>query len=105
MKWVRLVIWELICTITFSCGANKQKEQLLSVEKLLQKKQNDSALNVLEAINPESIDDQECRALYWLFKTQADYRLYNPVKSDKPLDESIRYFEKNHDEKRLVWAY
>ncbi len=105
MKWVRLVIWVLICTITFSCGVNKQKEQLLSVEKLLQKKQNDSALNVLEAINPESIDDQECRALYWLFKTQADYRLYNPVKSDKPLDESIRYFEKNHDEKRLVWAY
>ena len=66
---------------------------------------NEEAAIALDEMNPEELLDEESIALYWFYKTQADFRQYKKVLSIEPLKKSTAYFEKHHDEEKVTWAY
>ena len=90
-KNIHYVLWVLLTILLCECAGNEIKTQLNGIELLLKEKQNEKALQLLNRMNPEAIEDDECLALYWLFKMQADCRLNNKVSSIEPLKHTEKY--------------
>ena len=92
--------------IAGSCSKGEYHKQLDEIDLLLQQKKNEEASKLLNMMNPEMFeDDEECYAFYWLLKMRADVRLGNDIQSVEPLNSSISYYTKTHDEDNLVWCY
>lgn len=104
-KNIHYVLWVLLTILLCECAGNEIKTQLNGIELLLKEKQNEKALQLLNRMNPEAIEDDECLALYWLFKMQADCRLNNKVSSIEPLKHTEKYFINLHNYDRLAWTY
>jgi hypothetical protein len=92
--------------VQFGCSENPQKEHLDEIELMLKQQKNNEACKLLDKMAPETLtDDEECTALFWLLKMQADVRLGHPIPSVEPLRQSVRFYEKKNDKKRLPWVY
>ena len=100
-----LLIVLFTCVIAGGCSKSDQQKQLDSIEQLLNSQKNEEAAIALDDMNPEELIDDESVALYWFFKTQADFRQYKKVLSLEPLKKSTAFFEKQHDEEKMTWAY
>ena len=106
MKKIVIITVNVFLVLFFlSCTEDHITRQLNEVEELLREKKNTESLEKLQGIDPDILTNEEHVARYWLYKIQADYRLDNPVTSDKPLDQCIDYFERHHQYERLAWAY
>ena len=104
-KNIHYVLWVLLTILLCECAGNEIKTQLNGIELLLKEKQNEKALQLLNRMNPEAIEDDECLALFWLFKMQADYRLGREIRNVEPLKQAIKYFEKHKEKEKLTWTY
>lgn len=96
----------IMATIILNCNNESRiYKSLCLADSLLQKEENDSALNVLKKINTYEMNDSSDIAYYNLLHTQTLYRLYMPIKSDSSISISIRYYEKKTDKEKLARAY
>lgn len=95
----------LLLTVT-SCQTSETRKRLEQADTLLViKDKADSALNLLETINENSLESAEDKAYYYLLKTQAQYRLYAKIESDSMIDRSIEFYKKANNKEKLARAY
>lgn len=64
--------------------------QLELVDTLLRHDNDTAAYHVLNTIM--DLDDEECRAYYYLLKTQTDYKLYREILSDSIINIAAEYY-------------
>ena len=88
-----------------SCQPNRMMRQLAEIDSIASKQGDQQALDMLDKIIPEAIDDEESLAYYWLLKIRAEIHLQKGIKTTAPLDKCISYYKKTHDNERLVRAY
>ena len=76
----------LITMFFIGCQQNSLMQQLVEIDSTAFQKGDKQALEMLDKIEPEAINDEECLAYYWLLKIRTEIRLQNEIKSVKPLD-------------------
>ena len=88
------------CIIFIGCT---QSSSLKIAEKIIED-HPDSAFAQLETINTSLLNERET-ALYKLLLTQAQYKLQKKIESDTLINQSILYFSRSNDKKKLANAY
>ena len=83
----------VIMILLNSCSLSENYKKLEMAEQLMEE-QTDSAWHILCSIDTMQLRQGEERALYYLLLTQAQYKLYIPIKSDSLLDYSEAYYNK-----------
>ena len=83
----------VIMILLNSCSLSENYKKLEMAEQLMEE-QTDSAWHILCSIDTMQLRQGEERALYYLLLTQAQYKLYIPIKSDSQLDYSEAYYNK-----------
>ena len=91
--------------ILLGCQQDSLMQQLVEIDSLSVNREDERVMQELEKIAPESIDDEECLAYYWLLKIRTDIRLNKTIESTQAIDISINYFKKVNDKPKLVRAY
>lgn len=51
--------------VTLGCNQNSLRQQLVEIDSLSTNKEDQKALEHLDKITPETIEDEECLAYYW----------------------------------------
>jgi tetratricopeptide (TPR) repeat protein len=92
----------LICS---GCQQNSLKQQLVEIDSTALQKGDKLALEMLDNIVPETINDEECLAYYWLLKIRTEIRLQKDINSAESLEIPIAYYKKHHDKGKLARAY
>lgn len=86
------------------CGCsldNNVHTQLVLVDSLLTREENDSALHLINKITPEKTNE-ELSAYYYLLGTQCQYKLYMPIRSDSVISIAETYYRKTGDKEKLA---
>ena len=94
----------LLIAIT-SCNNNSILQQLEDIDNHADHVSNEKVMSRLNAIAPETINDEECLAYYWLLKMRTEIRLRKQIKSAEPLEISIKYYKDHFDKGKLARAY
>ena len=88
------------------CGCsldNNVHTQLVLVDSLLTREENDSALHLISKIIPEKTNEEDY-AYYCLLRSQAVYKSYAQEVSDSLIDKAIVYYEHADNNKMLARA-
>ena len=95
----------LIATVFLGCQQNSLMQQLVEIDSTAFQKGDEQALEMLDKIEPEAINDEECLAYYWLLKIRTEIRLQNEIKSVEPLEIPIKYYKKHKNNGKLARVY
>lgn len=100
-------IFIFICILSLILGCNKSslKQQLIEIDSIAFQDGDTKALELLDRIEPEMIDDEECLAYYWLLKMRTEIRLQKEINSVDPLNIPITYYKKHNNKGKLARAY
>lgn len=94
-------IWSLS-----GCSAHPHYDGRLTAADSLMKQNVDSALTLLEAINPGSLGNEADRAYHALLLTEAQYKCYIPATGDSAINRALDYYEQHGQEReKLTRAY
>lgn len=89
-----------------SCGGHPHYDNRLTAADSLIKLDVDSALTLLEAINPASLGSEADQAYHALLLTEARYKCYIPVTSDSAVNLALDYYKRHGQEREnLTRAY
>lgn len=107
MNIIRIIILLAASTIMACCGNGKGGDKRLeAIDSLLNKGMVDSAYSEIQKVQAAELKTTEDSALFFLLRTQAQYRLYKPTAPMEWLDFSIRHFSAGNTEKdKLATAY
>lgn len=101
-----IFVLALLTIIAVACNDdNKINEKLVHIDTLLNRDLVDSAESELNVIIGSLIAGEADRAYYNLLKTETDYRLYKPIKSDTLIDYSVSYYAAHNNNYKLAKAY
>ena len=100
-----LFLFVLLYVIMVGCKENSLMHQLVEIDSIANRESDKKALFMLEKIIPESIDDEESLAYYWLLKYRTEIRLQHDIKSIESLEIPIKYYNTVHDKGKLARAY
>ena len=101
-KMRRIVTGLLTMTLIISCGHySNDYYRLEKIDSLLAQEQTDSALYLIEDINPNNLDN-ESAAYYHLLLTQSNYKAYRPIKSDSIINLAIDFYKNNGNDDILA---
>lgn len=103
MKRVLFIL--LVLSIFLGCHEGSLKQHLVEIDSIAFQYGDEKALSMLNEIAPESINDEESLAYYWLLKIRTEIRLQKEIRSAAPLDITIAYYKKHHDNGKLARAY
>lgn len=96
---MRLVLWILpllVCCLIAGCGDNRDVDSALLRADEMMETMPDSALKVMEAIDPEKVSSGRQRAEYALLLTQARYKNFIDETDDSLISVATSYY--NHEE-------
>ncbi len=94
-------IWSLS-----GCSAHPHYDGRLTAADSLTKQNVDSALTLLEAINPGSLGNEADRAYHALLLTEAQYKCYIPATGDSAINRALDYYKRHGQEReKLTRAY
>ena len=85
------------------CGHGDNNSQLVAVDSLLAQDHSEEALQVLQAINPSSLNHQD-KAYHALLSTQAGLACHVATKSDSAINEAVKYFKAHNDKEKHARA-
>lgn len=91
--------------VFLGCQQNSLMQQLVEIDSTAFQKGDEQALEMLDKIEPEAINDEECLAYYWLLKIRTEIRLQNEIKSVEPLEIPIKYYKKHKNNGKLARVY
>lgn len=91
----------ILALISFACTSREVKEKLAVSEDIMMS-QPDSALTLIESIDPKQLHTDKDKALYGLLYTMATLKNNLPLKNDTIINYSVKYFEKKFDKKHLA---
>ena len=95
----------LVAAVTGCGGAHRYDSRLTAADSLMQPAP-DSALAIVEAINLDSLPDEDNRAYRDLLLTQARYRCYITATSDSDINRALNYYRAHSGEReKLTRAY
>lgn len=80
-------------------------QQLTEIDSIANQKGDSMAYAMLEGIAPETINDEESLAYYWLLKTRTEIRLSKDIKDTVAIDKSINYYLRHPNDAKLARAY
>lgn len=100
----RLTIYGILLLMLLLVGCSQIPNELISAEKLLETAP-DSALHILQRLNPAQYETDEHKALYGLLYIQALDKKQLPLKPDSLLHFSIDYYQKHANEDKLATCY
>ena len=101
-----LVMMALLMAVTTSCGGAYRYDARLAAADSLMHDLPDSALVLVQAVDPASLTREGDRAYRDLLLTQARYRCYITATSDSDINRALEYY-RHHDSERekLTRAY
>ena len=97
----------ILLTVTIgisSCSHNPEWERLRYVEAIIDT-DHDSALALLNIIDPNLLRSDRDKALYGLLYTQALDRNHQPIPDDSLISASVKYFSNTGDNQHCMIAY
>ena len=96
----------MLVAMAAGCGRAPRYDQRLVQADSLMQPAPDSALAIVEAINPESLTSEGDRAYRDLLLTQARYKCYAPFTTDSIINRALDYYCRHTDEReKLTRAY
>lgn len=106
IPFLLVMLWMLTSSLA-GCHRSKSASDLrLSSADSVLRENPDSALQLLDAIDISSLDDDGNRAYHALLLTQARYRCYIPATSDSLINVALDYYEQHGENReRLTRAY
>lgn len=105
MRITIYLLTALFCFITTCCQQDSMIQQLVEIDSIANKEGDTKALELINKIEPEMIDNEECLAYYWFLKIRSEIRLQKRIKSADPLEIPINYYKHYHNYSKLVCAY
>ena len=88
------------------CGGHPHYDTRLTAADSLLKQDVDSALTLLEAINPGRLGNEADRAYHALLLTEARYKCYIPATSDSAINRALDYYKRHgQEQEKLTRAY
>ena len=84
------------------CGGHPHYDNRLTAADSLLKQDVDSALTLLEAINPASLGSEADQAYHALLLTEARYKCYIPATSDSAVNRALDYYKRHGQEREKV---
>ena len=102
-----LLLFSLVEIWSFgSCSGQQNYDGRLTAADSLIKLDVDSALTLLEAINPASLGSEADQAYHALLLTEARYKCYIPATSDSAVNLALDYYEQHgREQEKLTRAY
>lgn len=105
MKKTVFIIALLTITLVGCKQSNNLMQQLVTIDSIAFQKGDSMAYAMLEEIAPETINDEESIAYYWLLKTRTEIRLSKDIKDTVAIDKSINYYLRHTNNAKLARAY
>ena len=99
-KILYILIFLLTISSVMSCGRSVDKRLVLA--DTLMWTNPDSSLAILEAINRDSLQDEENLAYYALLLTQAQFRCHGNCSSDTLINFALDYYNDNHNQEHYT---
>ena len=93
-----------VLILTACTKQNSLMQQLVRIDSLTYQQGDIKVLSELDKITPETINDEESLAYYWLLKFRTELNLHKDIKSVKPIEQSIQYYRKSNNTKKLSRA-
>ena len=101
-----LVMMALLMAVTTSCGGAYRYDARLAAADSLMHDLPDSALALVQAVDPASLTREGDRAYRDLLLTQARYRCYITATSDSDINRALDYYRRHDGEReKLTRAY
>lgn len=106
MKNIAIAIIPLLfVAITISCTSSGVRDRLLHAESLMDRNSDpDSALSILQSIDPAKLRSGKDKALYALLYTQALDKNQQVIRSDSLISFAVEFFTADGDDKRAMVA-
>lgn len=104
---MRLVLWILpllVCCLIAGCGDNRDVDSALLRADEMMETMPDSALKVMEAIDPEKVSSGRQRAEYALLLTQARYKNFIDETDDSLISIAVRHYRHKNNHRALANA-
>jgi hypothetical protein len=98
-----IILGAILAVISFSCTSHEVKEKLAVSEEIMMS-QPDSALTLIESIDPKQLHTDKDEALYGLLYTMATLKNNLPLQNDTLINYSVEYFDKKSDKKHLAMS-
>ncbi len=98
-----IILGVILALISFACTSREVKEKLAVSEEIMMS-QPDSALTLIESIDPKQLHTDKDKALYGLLYTMAMDKNHQILSNDSIMDFSVEYFRNNSDKDHLTTA-
>ena len=95
-------IFSILLILLASCSSTTPADCALGTAETIMDQHPDSALSILNRIDPSELVSDKSRALYSLLITQALDKNYIDVNSDSTINTAVSYFEKTSDKRHLM---
>ena len=102
MRKLLYILLFLTLSVVISCNRGVDKRLVLADS--LMWTAPDSSLAILNAINRDSLQDDENLAYHALLLTQAQYRNYIPLTTDTLITKAVDYYSDNHNREHYTRA-
>jgi len=104
MRIVSLIFALLVCCLIAGCGDNRDVNSALLCADEVMEEMPDSALRVMEAIDPEKVSSGSQSARYALLLTQARYKNFIDETDDSLISVAVRHYRHKNDHRALANA-
>ena len=96
-----ILIYLIACLMLAGCSA-KVDSRLAEADSLLCAESYDTAFSLLKSVDANSLRGRGNKAYYALLYTQAQYKCYDPIRSDSLIDVAVDYYGDSGDyDKRI----
>lgn len=104
---MKSLIWTylLIIVLSVACSRNNDIDNALSHAESVMEDYPDSALAILDTINPASLSGGRQNALYALLITQARYKNYCLADDDTLIDVALNYFDAHGSQRHRMLSH
>lgn len=92
-----IIIFSILAIGLFSCTGTKDRTQLQRIEKMMDGNPDaDSAMMLLQGINPNCLSSEADRAYYALLLSQAKEKQYETVTDDSLISIAVKYYSRGN---------
>lgn len=100
-----MLVAAFLVSIAASCSSNSEANRQLKAADDLMEQHPDSALSILETLNPKQIKSQTDKASYGLLINRTRLLCGKTISQDYLIDNSISYYKEQNDSANLCKAY
>lgn len=88
----KYIFMAFVSSLFFACQKSETQQQLEQADSLMTHNQPQKAYTILNHIEPESIDNEDEEAYFWLLKYEAEQQLHHDIKDTYKLEDACDHF-------------